>query len=125
MEDREFIDYLYQGWAKTTGAEGMFWMPEKDDCYDEEGIDASLHSIVAVDKDQNKVHVAQYLTEADAAFVTAVHGCFGDLTRRLHSAIDEAERLDEQRDDQEFRIAELAMENEELRERIVQLEDGL
>lgn len=105
MEDRDFFDMLYQGWAKTYGAEDMFWMPEEVDAGD-----MPVWEVYAVDRHQEKHFVASFLSEADAAFVTAVHGCFGDLTRRLHSAIDEAERLDEQRDEQEFRIAELAIE---------------
>ncbi|MDV6975275.1 hypothetical protein [Mycobacterium intracellulare] len=119
MEDRDFFDVLYQGWAKTTGAENMFWMPEESEDF------PGLWDIVAVNEKQERKPLASFLTEEDSAFITAVHGCFGDLVRRLHAAVDEAERLDEQRDDQEFRIAELAIENEELRERIAQLEDGL
>jgi hypothetical protein len=96
MQDREFFDLLYQQFCKTTGAEKRFWMPEET---------AELHdgyTIYAVEVDaegnQKKETVATHLTEADADFIAGVHGCIADLIRSLHSAHDEADRLDEEKD---------------------------
>lgn len=110
MEDRDFFDTLYQGWTKTTGAEDTYWMPEE---HPDEGF--YTYDIFAVDEKQLQAHVASGLSEDDAAFITAVHGCFADLVRRLHTALDEADRWEYERDSQECRIAELVMENEDLR----------
>jgi hypothetical protein len=104
MEDLEFFDYLYQGWSKTTGAEDTFWMPEESKDL------PGAWDILSVDQNQERRLLAALLTEADAAFITAVHGCFGDLVRRIGEAVDTAERLDCERDQQEARIAELTLE---------------
>lgn len=109
MDDLEFFDTLYQGWSKTTGAETAYWMPEKD-----EGIEGVWH-IWAVDQDQMKTWVGDVHSEADAAWITALHGCFADLTRRLHHAIDEAERFEIEKDNFICEMVELAEENNSLR----------
>lgn len=106
MDDREFIDNIYQHWTKTTGAEERYWMPEKDDDGD--------YVIVAVDKEQVQTVVALGLSEADADFITAIHGASPDLTRRLHDALDEADRADKDRDDREAEIARLELSTGEL-----------
>lgn len=116
MDDLEFFDVLYQGWSKTTGAADTFWMPEEV---------AELHDgyrIVSVRQDQTKETVAANLTEDDAAWITALHGCFADLTRRLHEAVDEAERFDCEKDRVINEMALLAEENNELRERLSKYE---
>jgi hypothetical protein len=46
MEDRDYFDYLYQGWSQTTGGESSFWMPEE--CY-EGGV-----NLFSVDESQKK-----------------------------------------------------------------------
>lgn len=99
MDIREFLDKLYSLWAKTTGAENQYWMPE----------DSYIHGqdIWAVNEEQAKSPVASFMSDADASFVTAIHGALPDLVRRTHEALDEADRLDEQRDEQEIRIAGL------------------
>jgi len=101
MDDREFFDTMYQGWSKTTGAEDMYWMPEEKV--------AGNWAIKAVAQDETTTFIAAGLTEADAAFITAIHGCYADLTRRLHSALDEADRLDRERDEQEAKYAEACL----------------
>ena len=106
MEDRDFIDLMYQGWSKTTGAEGMFWMHEL--------YQGQCHVIWAVDQNSDRKRIATGLTEPDAAFITAIHGCFADLTRRLHMALDEADRLDELADERTVEIADLAQKVESL-----------
>lgn len=102
MEDREFLDELYSQWAKTTGAEDKFWMPEE--CY-EGGM-----NLFAVDKDQHKHTLGWVANEEDADFIAGVHGCVADLIRRLHTALDEADRLDIEKDELIGRIADLELE---------------
>ncbi len=109
MEDRDFFDHLYQVWCKTTGAQDRFWMPEKH--FDNSG----RFNVYAVGQDESRKLVASGMSEADSDFLTAVHGCFSDLWRRLHSALDEADTADFNRDSRECRIAELESEVAELR----------
>lgn len=112
MDDRDFFDLLFQQFAKTTQAETAFWMPERNDDADEKNY---LWDIFAVGQDEKKRFVGGFQTEVDADFITAVHGCFPDLVRRLHAALDEADRLDVERDEAEQKSFSLAMEVEELR----------
>lgn len=116
MEDHEFFDLIYAHWAKTTGAENMFWMPEQDEEASE------VYNIVAIGENNRRKHVASALSDEDSDFITAIHGCLPDLVRRLVMAVDEAHRLDYAMDEQTCRVAELEMsvdhfraENGELR----------
>ena len=109
MEDRDFFDYLYQLWAKTTGAEDRYWMPVED---------LNEHipwQVFATGQDGAQKWIGSFHKDEDADFITAVHGCLPDLVRRLHMAVDEADRLDFDRDSQECRIAELEAEILELK----------
>jgi hypothetical protein len=108
MEDREFFDHLYQLWSKTTGADGMFWMPERHEAKGRGPM--GVFYIQAVNEQQETKRIASYLSDEDADFITAIHGCFADLVRRLHNALDEAERADYDKDSRECRIAELELE---------------
>jgi len=111
MEDRDFFDHLYQLWSKTTGAKDRYWMPDADTDFD-------LYRIWAVGENDSRKPVASFLADEDADFITAVHGCLPDLIRRLHTALDEADRLDYDKDSRECRIAELELENQEIREQL-------
>lgn len=126
MEDREFLDYMYQGWTKTTGAEDKFWMPSERKVIDAstDGEEPPCFDIVAVDKDQNEHLVALAASEEDAAFITAIHGCFGDLVRRMHHALDDAERFEIAADNHEAEFAELCIQNEELKQQLQQERQG-
>ena len=104
IDDKDFFDALFQHYAKTTGAEDRYWRPLEDG------------RIVAVGRDESQVWVAAGLSEADADFITAVHGCLPDLVRRLHSAVDEADRLDAERDELCHQIARLELEIRQLKE---------
>ncbi|AEJ92393.1 hypothetical protein TIMSHEL_40 [Mycobacterium phage Timshel] len=117
MEDREFFDLLYQQWSKTTGAQDMFWMPEQ---YQDGTGRWKLYAVhMGDDGEQTRKLVASDLqNEADADFISAIHGCMGDLVRRLNAALDEADSADYDRDSRECRIAELEMENKELRQSV-------
>jgi hypothetical protein len=135
MEDRDFFDTLYQGWSQTTGAGDTYWMPEIDGGEDADSY--SMFNIYAVDQEQKKRLVAMGLEEADAGWITALHGCFADLVRRLHIAVDLAEQKDVERDmamgdlfealneklDQQATIEGLGLENAELRKEIDQIRD--
>jgi len=113
IEDAEFFDTLYQGWSKTYGAETMFWMPEKVEIGNDE-----MWEIYAVDEQQEKHFIGTLQGEDDAAWITALHGCFADLTRRLHQALDEAERFEIEKDQVISEMLEVALENNELREQL-------
>jgi hypothetical protein len=96
--DRDFFDLLLVGLTATTGAENRYWRPLDDG------------RIVAVAQDDTELPVAAGLSESDAAWITAIHGCLPDLVRRLHQAVDESDRLDLQVDELTGRIAELERE---------------
>ncbi|WP_078323649.1 hypothetical protein [Mycobacteroides salmoniphilum] len=118
MEDREFFDLLYQRFTKTTDAEDSYWM------YEEEldpVLDVRVFNIFAVPSEEDRTFVGSVDSEEDAEFITAVHGCFPDLVRRLHDAVDESDRLDEERDNQEVRIADLIGEVRDLEDLVSQL----
>ena len=110
MDDREFFDKLYQGWAKTTGAEDCFWMPVDED----NAGTVKAQYIDAVDKNGDHQRIGWIYSEKDAAFITALHGCFADLCRRLHEALDEADRCDLQRDESQQELAALALQLDEV-----------
>ena len=104
MEDREFFDKLFQLFTQTTQAADSYWMPEAHP----DG--SGRHYLWAVDKDQNRKRVAEGLKEADADFITALHGCFPDLIRFTLQHLDEAERLDIEKDSLTSELMQLALE---------------
>ena len=117
MEDRDFFDHLYALWSKTTGAKDMYWMPYEDTNYFMGG--PGTYNIVAVGEDEASKELASYFeNEADVDFITAIHGCLPDLVRRLHAALDEADRKDEANDMAQEQLAEALLENQALREEI-------
>ena len=87
MEDDEFYDLLYQLWARTTGAGDSYWR------YDDES-DCERVVITSVSL-ADETEIAGYVRMSDAEFITAVHGCIGDLIRKLRDLEDENSRLDE------------------------------
>ena len=110
MDDRDFFDTLYQMWSKTTNAEDRFWDYQQDHGY------FTIRSI-GPEGDSTPLPIAENLFECDADWITAVHGCFPDLVRRLHMALDEADRLDRAMDEcqqhlasAELRVMELEQE---------------
>lgn len=108
MEDREFFDHLYQMWTKTTGAQKCYW--------DYRVLSDGVCHIEAVEEDGWVHPVANHLEDADADWITALHGCFPDLIRRLNAALDEADSADHSRDSRECRIAELELEVKQLKD---------
>lgn len=112
METPEFLEMLYQGWSKTTGAADTYWQPIEHDHLPAEN--RHRFSVDAVSED-HAIRVAAGLTEEDAAFITALHGCFADLHRTVLEAVDEAERADIEKDDAINQLGQLVIENDELR----------
>ena len=107
MQDDEFFDLLYQQWTKTTRAEDAYWMVEEVDV-SPEGQSCLWWDVVAVDKDDNRTRIASFDYEVDADFVAGLHGCLGDLIRRLHQAVEEAESSDKRADEavqDQFKLA--------------------
>jgi hypothetical protein len=106
--ERQFFDGLYQLWAKTSGAEDTYWMPEQ------RMPDVPTYNIWAVNAAGEKKRIASLLSEEDADFITAIHGAFGDIIRRVQEAFDEADSKDYDRDSRECEIARLELEKDRL-----------
>lgn len=109
MQDREFIDLLYQMWSKTTFAKERYWDFQKSQTN-------FLFDIRAVGP--NTPMVALGLCEHDADWITAVHGVFPDLVDRFHEALDEADRLDREMDEVQDQLAEAYIRIAELEQEI-------
>lgn len=107
MDDVDFFSLLQQHWAKTTGAEDTYWM---DEPYDDH---SGRNRIYAVAQDDSRKLIASDLSDKDADFITALHGCVPDLVRRLLDAVDEADRLDLEKDDLVNRVGRLEQEADE------------
>lgn len=107
MDLQEFLDKAYAGWAKTTGAEDRFWGVEDAGATAPE---ADRFLLYAMGQDETKVFIGSFRSEVDADFAATLHGALPDLVRRTSEAVDEAERLSLDRDQQEGRIADLELE---------------
>ncbi|AFQ97348.1 hypothetical protein FGG47_gp55 [Mycobacterium phage Rebeuca] len=116
MEDREFFDLIYQHWSKTTGAQDTYWMTEEDT--EHYAFGPGTWNVFSVNKDDERKFIASFEREEDADFIAAMHGCMADLVRKLNDALDEADRADYDRDSRECRLAELELENAELRRQL-------
>lgn len=101
-------DRLHQLWAKTTGDSDTFWK-KKDD------FAATCVVSAPVDGGDAEAYIATDMNTADAEWVVAAHGSWPQLARMITDALDEAERADSERDGRECRIAELELENQELK----------
>ncbi|AVO22072.1 hypothetical protein PBI_WAITS_41 [Gordonia phage Waits] len=123
MEDREFFDTLYSEWSKTTGAGERYLIVEEIRLDGRANYDRTYGVLaVSFEDDAVREQVATFEKEADADFFAAVHGCFGDLVRRLHEALDEADRADERRDEAEQQLADEIMLTQDLSHRLEGLE---
>lgn len=116
MQDEDFYDLLYQLWTKTTGASDSYWKYEDDD---------PAGSIYVVEKDGWEQPVANHLSLADREWITAVHGCFGDLYRKLKDLEDENARLDEKHDQAQADILDLVKENQQMTDELGMIYDRL
>ncbi|ASR86147.1 hypothetical protein SEA_BOBSWAGET_41 [Mycobacterium phage BobSwaget] len=119
-EDHSFFDELYQQWSQTTGAKDSYWIVRED-------LDEHLqYQIIAVNQStEEQTWVGSFHSEADADFVAGLNGAIPDLIRRLHEAIDEAVRKDEQNDIAQGQLADALLENIGLRAEILELERQL
>lgn len=114
MDIREFLDEIYQMFCRTTGDEHMFWIVEH--------VEGSMTwNLYTANAEQEQILLATFYHEVDADFTAGLHGALPDLVRRTHEALDEADRLDEQRDDQEFRIAQLEADSDAMQAQIKDL----
>ncbi|AFV51164.1 hypothetical protein First_0038 [Mycobacterium phage First] len=120
QQDHEFFDILYQQWTKSTLAEYGYWMPEEDTSFP-----GSFNLIAVHQSKDERRPIAAFMDEADAEFVAGLHGAVPDLIRRLHEAIDEAVRKDEQNDIAQGQLADALLENIGLRAEILELERQL
>ncbi|KZM68871.1 hypothetical protein [Nocardia terpenica] len=101
MDDQEFFDDLYRVWTQI---DGEAWLPEADD-------ENELWRVRVVDAEGRDVRdPIQFLTGAEAAFVSKIHGALPDIVRRYLAAQDEAERLDIERDNLVAEVMRLELE---------------
>lgn len=121
MDFREFLDELYQMLCRTTGDEHTFWAVDKVEAED----GSITWNLYAANAEQEQTLLATFYYEVDVDFTASMHGALPDLVRRTHEALDEADRLDLQRDEREIRIAGLEETIDELRGRINGLEYDL
>ena len=96
MEDTEFYDFLYQGWSKTTVAGDGYWSVSEVEFDTDNNYDRTF-DVVAATSD-TEIPLGSFVSEEDAGFVAAIHGCLPDLLRKLGSLEDENARLDEKAD---------------------------
>ncbi|QDK03121.1 hypothetical protein SEA_SYDNAT_37 [Mycobacterium phage SydNat] len=122
MENEEFFDYIYQSWAKTTGAQDRFYVVTDQG---ETAPEAERYLVQASAEDGSTIHIASFREEDDADWFASVHGCFADLIRTLKDQADEIERLDERVDDQEHDIFNLVMSEKKSLKEIDKLTDEL
>lgn len=116
MSDREFFDTLFQVWSKTTGAADTYWIVEYDEGSYE---DVMEHwTVWAVPEEGERIFIGDFEREEDADYTAAMHGCLSDLVRRLHMALDEADRLDMARDEAENALASEILLNMELQQQL-------
>lgn len=98
---RDFLDTIYVSWPRTTGAGTGYWEVRKT---------GATFDVVAVVAEQDEKLIATCLTEEDANFITQIHTALPEVIRQAHSALDEADRADVDRDEREQRIAKLELE---------------
>ena len=98
---REFLDTVYVSWPRTTCVETGYWEARKV---------GDTFEVVAVNREQEEQVVATGLAEEDANFIAHVHTALPEVIRQAHTALDEADRADADRDEREQRIAALELE---------------
>ena len=98
---REFLDTVYVSWPRTTCVETGYWEARKV---------GAIFEVVAVNREQDEKLIATGLSEDDANFIAQIHTALPEVIRQAHTALDEADRADADRDARECRIAELELE---------------
>ncbi|AFL48060.1 hypothetical protein CL91_gp45 [Mycobacterium phage Aeneas] len=118
MEFQEFCDRIYQVFSQTTGAEDRFWVVEED-------LDEYLqYQVLAVGQDESRKWLGSFANEADADFVASIHGALADMVRRSMEAIDDAARLELERDNLMGRVFDLELEIQGLKSELDRYEGG-
>ncbi|AHK12098.1 hypothetical protein SEA_STLSCUM_44 [Mycobacterium phage STLscum] len=106
MEFQDFLDKLYQVFSQTTGAEDRFWTVTKIVHGDDE-----LFEVYAVGEDEDDPwFIGTFNSEVDADFTASIHGAIADLVRRSMEAVDDAARLELERDNLMGRVFDLELE---------------
>lgn len=112
MDFSEFLDTLYAGWSKTTGAENRYYIVEQATAFNGEP-DGAWH-VWAVAQDESREHVAVFQNETTADWFASLHGAFPELYRDFLAMDDHNARLDERVDEMTGEIALLVDEIREL-----------
>ncbi|AWN02377.1 hypothetical protein SEA_CONCEPTII_45 [Mycobacterium phage ConceptII] len=102
MEFQEFCDRIYQVFSQTTGAEDRFWVVERDN--------TGVSEVFAVGQDESRWLIGGFLHEQDADFIASIHGALADMVRRSMEAVDDAARLELERDNLMGRVFDLELE---------------
>ncbi len=108
MDERDFFDHLYQLWSKTTHANDGAWEVNDDG-------EHILVDVWSTDKDGWEQTIGYGMYKQDAEFISQVHAALPEIVRRALAAFDEADRVDQDRDSRECRIAELETEVSDLK----------
>ncbi|AXC33688.1 hypothetical protein SEA_MRYOLO_41 [Mycobacterium phage Mryolo] len=103
VEFQDFLDKLYQVFSQTTGAEDCFWVVEKDGGH-------TTYDVWAVSQDESRLWIGSFHSEDDADFIASIHGAIADMVRRSMEAIDDAARLELERDNLMGRVFDLELE---------------
>lgn len=103
--------------AVTSGAEDTYWDYQDTG---EAGFDIS-----SVGPDDTREFVGYFDSEADADFVTAIHGCLPDLVRRLKQSIEKADNYEMAHDQCQRELFEAEREIAELKRLISEYEADL
>jgi hypothetical protein len=110
VTDEEFFQHLYDLFSYTSGVEDHYWDYRGDD---DEGWD-----VHAVNQDGDSQFVGFFDKEADADFITAIHGALPDLIRRLEDAIYKAEMYELAHDQCQRELFESEKEVGKLKEQL-------
>lgn len=117
MQDEEFYDMMYNLWTKTTWCGEGYW---------EYADESSTFPVLARNGEGDSTIICDlFRNQYDAEFITAVHGCFGDLIRKLRDLEDENARLDELVDRTTFEKLDLIKEIQSLEDDLGRAYDGL
>ncbi|GAB4584454.1 hypothetical protein [Nocardia sp. IFM 10818] len=110
MDDQEFFDELYQLWAQCSGT--GFWFAKENDLIG--GHCVMLDDVTPAEAPRPGLEVASFARQEDATFIATIYTALPDILRRAMAALDEAERLDIERDQVVSELREVTAENERL-----------
>ena len=108
MTTEEFLAHLYSMFCYTTGSEDTYW--------DYREADDSTWDIHSVNQDGESVFVGYFDAEADADFVTAIHGSLVDLIRLVEDSVHKADMYELAHDQCQRELIEAEKEIMELKD---------